>query len=122
MNVAQIKLDTKRLDEIAAKLKTNRDTALHRIAMQVEAHAKVHAPRDPKRMPQDPSVPTTGWLRSSIGAIPKSEGLYWVVVGADYGIWQEFGTSRMPARPFLGPAVEMTRKDINKIMGEEIFK
>jgi HK97 gp10 family phage protein len=29
-----------------------------------------------------------------------------VIVGAEYAIYHEYGTVRLPAKPFLGPAVE----------------
>lgn len=66
-------------------------------AHDIEAHAKDRAPVD------------TGFLKNSIAARQEAP-LAWVVeVGADYGIYQEFGTRRMAARPYLIPAVEQVR-------------
>lgn len=115
------KLDTRKLDAISASLGVNTDQALASIALQVEGEAKTRAPRDPKRPPMDPSQPTTGALRSSIKTTKKRRGLYWVHDGVEYGIYQEFGTYKMRARPFMVPAVEAVRRYIDK-MFEGLFK
>lgn len=39
-----------------------------------------------------------------------------VTVGAEYGAYGELGTSRMPARPFLGPAAEAVRPSFEAAM------
>lgn len=81
-------------------------------AYQIEAEAKVHAPRDPERPPKDPTQKVTGALRNSIQSVMEpGNGLKWrVVVGQIYAPFLEFGTSRMIARPFLVPAVEKFRQ------------
>jgi HK97 gp10 family phage protein len=107
-----IKLDTKVLDDIAAKLDMNTDKVLQSVAFQVEAEAKKRAPRDPQRPPMDMTVPTTGALRNGIHTEKKKPGLYWVADSVIYGIFQELGTSRMPARPFMVPAVEKARQQL----------
>lgn len=43
-----------------------------------------------------------------VEAPPDTHTAY-VGVGASYGWYQNYGTSRMPARPFLEPSVEITR-------------
>lgn len=50
----------------------------------------------------------TGNLLGSVSALPvSSDGLnVTIIVGAYYGIFLEFGTSRMAARPFFGPAID----------------
>lgn len=52
----------------------------------------------------------TGYLRNSIQAeveagLPQAR----VVVGAEYGWYEEYGTRHRPAHPFLTPAVEANR-------------
>lgn len=103
------KLDTRVLDAIASSLDMNTDNVLQSVAFQVEAEAKKRAPRDPLRPPMDMTVPVTGALRNSIHTEKKKRGLYWVADGVEYGIYQELGTSRMQARPFMVPAVEKVR-------------
>ena len=94
---ADVKLDTRVLDAIAKGLDMNTDKVLQSAAFQVEAEAKVRAPVD------------TGALKNSIHTERKKAGLYWVADGVLYGIYQELGTSRMSAHPFMVPAVEKVR-------------
>ena len=75
-------------------------------AFQIEAEAKVHAPRDPARPPQDLKQKVTGALRGSIQTHMEKPLRWQVYVGVMYGAFQEFGTRYIPARPYLGPAVE----------------
>ncbi len=103
-------LDTKRLDEIAAKLGTNAEGALKAIAFRVEGIAKTLAPVD------------TGALRNSIMAEPKELMLWEVHDGVEYGIYQEFGTYKMAAHPFLVPACEQVSKDVKGEFTQRLFK
>jgi HK97 gp10 family phage protein len=63
----------------------------------VEGVAKVKAPVD------------TGFLRNSIGVLSVSSREAVIGVGAEYGVYQEMGTRRMAARPFMRPALEENR-------------
>ncbi len=108
--VASIRLDTKRLDEIAAKLGVNTDGAVKAVAFQVEGIAKTLAPVD------------TGALRNSIHTEKMEEGTYMVADGVEYGIYQELGTHKMAAHPFLVPALEQVAKQFGGIVSREIFK
>ena len=107
---AKIRLDTKRLDAIAAKLNTNTEGALKAISFQVEGIAKTLAPVD------------TGALRNSIHTERISDKLYTVGDGVEYGIYQEFGTHKMRAQPFLIPALEQVAKSIGAIIQKVLFK
>ena len=62
-------------------------------ALDIEAGAKVRAPVD------------TGNLRASIQATKISKTHWRVTVGADYGIYLEYGTRNMAARPYFTPAI-----------------
>ena len=86
-------------------------TVVRKTAKDIEASAKSVAPRDPARPPKDPSRRVTGNLRNSIttsdlrgttGDNPEAE----VRASANYAGYQEYGTSRMPARPFMRPAAD----------------
>lgn len=80
------------LPEIAAAFPVKAAAAVATAAHAIEAAAKGQAPVD------------TGALRNSITANPEG-ALAWVIsVGVAYGIFQEFGTYKMPAHPFLIPA------------------
>jgi len=75
----------------------------------------------------------TGRLLKSIekSNVKRSkEGVKYIEVGpnrsAFYGVFLEFGTSKMAARPFIGPALEEKQKEIFDAMGnvlrEELAK
>lgn len=116
----KVKLDTRKLREMIEKSPARIDAAVKETALAVEARAKVAAPRDPARPPLDPSRPVTGFLRGSIAADPVEPGHWLVNVGAEYGLYQEMGTSRIPARPFLGPAVEAERQNFISRLAEAL--
>ena len=108
--VGSIRLDTRRLDEIARKLNTNAEGAVKSIAFQIEAVAKPLAPFK------------TGYLRNSIEARSVAPLLWWVQVGAEYAVYQEFGTYKMSAHPFLTPTCEQVSKQIGAEFKRELFK
>jgi HK97 gp10 family phage protein len=61
-------------------------------------------PRDPDRLPKDPSRPVTGRLKDSIAY--KKNSRFDFSVGTlnkapSYAYWQEFGTPKMPPRSYL---------------------
>ena len=45
-----------------------------------------------------------------------------VSVGAEYGVYQEYGTSRMPAQPYLTPAVEANRRPFHQATAAAVKK
>ena len=99
--VIKVKLDTARLDQIAKDLDKNRDQVLGMLAYQVEGIAKMLAPVD------------TGALRNSLQTEQQKPGTWWVHDGVEYGIYQEFGTHKMAAHPFMVPAAEQVGRDLN---------
>jgi HK97 gp10 family phage protein len=97
-----IELDMDRLLGLPAEVEANASAILSAHALLVETVAKQKAPVE------------TEFLRESIQA-NTSEPLRKVVnVGAEYGIYQEFGTTRMSAQPYFVPAVEFVRPKLVK--------
>lgn len=113
--MADIKLEG--VDEILNKLQqigTNvsklENKALKNAADPVLEDAKANAPVK------------TGKLKKGlkISGIKTKDGIKYVLVGVNksdnsdifYGKFVEFGTSKMSARPFLGPAYEKNKKEI----------
>lgn len=47
----------------------------------------------------------TGYLRDSIHTEMVKPGHHKIVVGAHYGVYEEYGTRHRPPHPFLRPAV-----------------
>lgn len=100
-----VTLDMKKMEQIARDLNKNTEQVLKSFAFQVEGEAKTRAPVD------------TGALKNSINTKKMSDNLYRVQDGVEYGLFQELGTSRMAAHPFMKPAVEAVRKFIHKKWG-----
>ena len=129
-----VKLDTRELDRIAQGLGVKRDKVVENLAFEIERSAKQKAPY------------RTGALKNSIhtrtkhgstGAgfqptgkrlmeeIPSPSGKIIAIVGSgmSYAAYQEFGTYKMAAHPYLGPAVEEKAKKLNSgEMWQELFK
>ena len=125
----EIKLDTRELDRIAKQLNIKREAVGRRMAFQIEGLAKQLAPK------------RYGALRNSIYTITQKEDGYTsasasakaanpavttsphptptgniianVGPSVDYAEYQEFGTSRMGAQPYLTPAVEKIAQKYN---------
>lgn len=69
------------------------EAATAKAALDMQAHMQAHAPVD------------TGFLKSSIQAMKVGAAHWRVVVGAEYGVYLEYGTRFMRAQPFFFPAV-----------------
>ncbi len=100
------RLDTRELDRIIRDAPVKAEKALAAAAFQVQAVAQSLAPVD------------TGALKNSIGTERKARFTYWVQDSVEYGIYQELGTSRMAAQPFMVPAVEQVSKDFERMLSE----
>lgn len=92
-----VQKDTRVLEKILAQLHPKTEAVLRDAAFRIQADAAIHAPYD------------TGALSNSMTAEPDTP-LTWIIRdGVQYGIFNEMGTVKMPARPFLVPAVEAER-------------
>jgi HK97 gp10 family phage protein len=89
-------LDTTVLDRITAEMKPKAARIVKQYGNMVTATAMKNAPVD------------TGALMNSIGSESQmtDELTFTVQDGVEYGVYQEFGTSKMAAQPFLVPAIE----------------
>lgn len=110
-NVGGIKIDTAVLDRITAQMKPKAREIVNKYGVAISGDAAKRAPLD------------TGALRNSILAASKmiAEMTYRIQDAVTYGIFQELGTSKMAAHPFLVPALEAWRERFNKAFGE-LFK
>lgn len=86
-----------RLSTIAADMPAKASVAVQKAAYDVEAQAKGYAPVD------------TGYLRGAIMASPTGMLSAKVNAGAEYSVYQEYGTYKMGAQPFMVPAAETVR-------------
>lgn len=112
------------LPEMALKLDTALDQLVRKAAFDVQAVAQSLAPVNTgflKASVYTRTSTTSGYsqvMQPPPGAFlfPETEkpetNHATVAVGASYGIFQEFGTTKMPAHPFLTPAVEIVRPQL----------
>ena len=96
---------------IQKKIEKNLTRDMARAALLVANQAKKNVSKAP---PAHPQV-QTGRLRSSVTSkvdIVRNEITGTVGTNVEYGEYLEFGTSRIPAYPWLFPAVEMKKNEI----------
>lgn len=85
-------------NEIPRKIRN----AINLCRLKVENDARRMAPKD------------TGALKASMWSEMLNDTEARVGDGVHYGIYQEKGTARFPPQPFLIPALEMHKKDLEK--------
>lgn len=104
-------LDTTVLDRITRELKPKARAIVNKYGLAVTASSAKNAPV------------LTGALRDSITSESRMTGdmTFTVSDGVEYGVYQEFGTSKMGAWPFMRPAIEEWH---NKFLSafSELFK
>lgn len=106
-----VQLDTTVLDKITAEMKPEAGKIINTYGQAMASEAAQLAPIE------------FGALRNSILAQSKMIDLltFRVSDGVEYGIMQEFGTSKMAAQPFMLPAIEAWRERFLNAFGE-LFK
>jgi len=92
-NASEVRALAADLSEAPFKMQVAGSQALAKAAHDIEASAKINAPVD------------TGNLRNSISADINGMSAE-IGPTADYGIYLEYGTSKMAPQPFLGPAFD----------------
>ena len=98
-----VTLDTRKLDALIVKTPEKASQLIRKTAFKVQQNAMMNI--------QTKKIIDTGALLNSIRADEDSGPLnWWVHDGVEYGIYNEMGTYKMGARPFLVPAVETERK------------
>lgn len=91
-----VQLDTKVLDKLTAEMKPRAGRIIERYGNMMVAGSIKRAPID------------TGALINSISANSKmiADLTFRLQDGVEYGVFQELGTSKMSARPFMRPTIE----------------
>ena len=88
------------LDAVERELQTEVDAVVELIASDAQSNAPVD----------------TGELRDSIEAVMEEASELIIrgaiEVGAEHGVYQEFGTIHMPAQPYLAPALDANREEL----------
>jgi HK97 gp10 family phage protein len=101
------------------KVYTNVGKAVLKGCLTVERAAKesIVGPSNEVSEPGEPPKIKTGRLRASIThrVVYEDEQVVGEVgTNVEYGIYLEYGTSKMAPRPFLGPALDENAEEINE--------
>ena len=102
------KIEKDNTEEIKKKARENLMTALELIAQQAEANAVYEITAL--------GAVDTGNLRRNIEHGVDGEDTAYVGTNVEYGKYVEYGTSKMPARPFLKQAVENHKAEYKKLL------
>jgi HK97 gp10 family phage protein len=95
---------TSHIPQLSAAVKQKAELAVTKAAADIEAQAKVRAPVD------------TGLLKNSIQSRREGDLRHIVESPVHYSVYQEFGTRKMPAQPFMLPAVEFVKPSFEMAM------
>lgn len=118
------RLDTRRLNSIIGSADGDMYDVVKKIGFAIEALAKVKAPVDTgalmnsiytRTKDADP-LPSVGKI--TVPLPPPRPGEVNVGPSVHYGIWQELGTGRMAAQPYLLPAVEEVANGLQRFYGD----
>jgi HK97 gp10 family phage protein len=100
-------LDTAVLDRITANMRPKARKSVLKFGTQIASQSAQNAPVG---TPESTGIPgyIGGSLRNSITSESKMTGdmTFTVSDGVEYGIYNEFGTSKMGSHPFMRPAIE----------------
>lgn len=98
-----------RIPQIVKAMESKAARIVSKTALDIQAGAQRRAPVD------------TGTLRASIQARRISATHWEVWVGVDYGIYLEYGTVHMAARPYLRPAVAAVADEFRNAMRKVVL-
>ena len=93
-----------RIPQLSAAVKQKAEAAVAKAAADIEAQAKARAPVD------------IGLLKNSINEREEGDLRHIVESPVHYSIYQEFGTRKMAAQPYMVPAVEFVKPSFEMAM------
>ena len=99
----RIKVDSK-IPQLTESVRRKAQAAIAKTASDIEAQAKARAPVD------------TGLLKNSINERGEGDLRHIVESPVHYSIYQEFGTRKMAAQPYMVPAVEFVKPSFEMAM------
>ena len=94
-------------EDVKAELNRKIALALSKVGFRAEDHAKALAPFD------------TGRLRASLTHLVDDRSVT-IGTNVEYGKYQELGTSKMEAQPFLWPAIVNNIDEYKDILRSEL--
>lgn len=104
---------TSRVSDVIREKNAAIERGLEAIGLQAEGYAKTELTRQ--------EAVDTGRLRNSVTHYVKDNTAY-IGTNVEYGMYIEFGTSKMKARPFLRPAARNHTSEYQQIFQSELDK
>jgi HK97 gp10 family phage protein len=98
-----------KLEKAMAATVIMQPTALQSAGLLVERRAK--------QIVVEKDIIEFGNLLGSIVTHPPEGDSIEIVSEVDYSVYNEFGTSKMEARPYMRPALDETKPEIKKLIG-----
>lgn len=128
VKISGAKIHTDRLKRMSgARTKSLTDKALYAAGNMIQVEAQVSittgAIQGAGHIPAPAGSPpnaNTGELHTNIFTVVVGPNRVNVEATAPHAIFQEFGTSRMLARPFMSPAAFKKRKEANELIAEAV--
>lgn len=109
----RLECNAKRLLRMSESVQLHVRDAVNKTTVDIQLEAQQNI--------RDLDLIDTGNLLNSITSTTSIDGFEgYVDVGAYYGIYHEFGTVKMAARPFLGPAVDARSKEFVAAVREAV--
>lgn len=132
MGPVECEVDTSRLNQILEHLPGNTDQAIRAVAFAIEGKAKMKAPVDTSALRNsiytrtDKGSFSDGKRIANLPEVPgdpvrvelprPNDSTAHVGPSVEYAIWVEFGTDRMSAQPYLGPATNSAADELEAQM------
>ena len=134
--MADVTLDMARLEQIIRQHPARADAWLREVATEIVSDIKlsmVNTPRSGNTYRRgegryhtasaagNAPAPDMGTLLNSMKFLPVGHLHYEVSDGVEYGVWLEYGTERIAARPFVRPAFDDWGRKIGRDAQERLF-
>ena len=135
----EVQVKFNHIPDILRRMPERADALVRAIALAIEGEAKQRAPVDTGFLKSSIYTDTSrssgydaavqgaanrlpsGEQREVFPPLPRPKpGEAVVAVAAYYGIYQEFGTVRAPAHPYMRPAVDKVVNEVNEIARKEM--
>jgi len=136
-DTATVTLNTEVLDRIVRELPEKTSQAIREIAKTAEGHMKMFAAVDTGAMWNSIGISMNKYGNAKAAAqaakaanpdvvitpLPEPPNDHTAFVGpqVEYGVYQEFGTYKMAAHPFVMPGIDMAARDFEHVWGK-LFK
>ena len=108
------------VDAAISAMKAAVARAVEEIALQAERDAKIEVTDSVYDTPESPSYRRTGALRNAIHGTTNGVDTAILSDNIEYAAYVEYGTSKMPARPFIKPAIANYVDDYREIAEDHL--